>query len=123
MQPSWTNEKHCCLFIKLVAFSLFISKINGFINGIRQINLPLHAIFPSWRITIFKICHKCIGSGVKRIDNHFSINRTCNLYSSVLQVRRHFSTYPISVSDMNGFRWERWELSCIKAQLCLFSFF
>ena len=123
MKTSRTDNQCCNFIIKSVRFSLFINKINFPVNSISQINLPGNTVFPGWRIAVFEICHKSICAGIKSIDNHFAIHRTCDFHSSVQQIFWQFRTSPITFSYSFGLFWKSGQFSFIKFLLNFLSLF
>src|SRR5579885_1246855 len=73
-------------------------------DGVFQIQIAVDVVAPGRRVRVLEIRHEDVRAGVQRVDNHFAVYGTCDLYATVLKIARNRRNLPFAVADLRCFR-------------------
>src|SRR6266487_2981575 len=111
MPAARTNQQCSDLFIERVLLSLRTVVRYGAIDRVADVDLPLNRTLPCWGKGILKVSHEDFRTGIQSVNYHFSFNRTGNLHTPILKVRRHRRDGPFTIANMFSFRQEIGQLA------------
>ena len=99
MPAAWAHEENGVLRVEGIRLAFRAVERDGFVEGVGEVSLAFHLIFPGGGVGVFKVGHEDIGTAVEGVDNHLAIAGAGDFDAAIGDVGGDGGDGPVGTAD------------------------